>query len=498
MTNHTVFRVLSCLLLVSTFTVGLSVGQSAPTATPTDNSTNASTGNATNQTMTQRPTVNPYGQGYLNKTGKYNSNNSTLGVYNNSTGMQKGGGFIYNSILDGFLTILSYFVKGLFWLIDAFLGLAVKMITFTPAPHWGSGWYQNPSNTIWPEKYHDWKSNAQPWTFFICIMATGIYLALGQRGFGILPARYERQGSKHLILAWVMAFWGWQLVGFWLNISNALGHGITADLTQTSIASNGLKGVLLIGLFFVAIWNIWIFLVIISLVSLRFIGLTALSPWIPFFFALKALPIRGLGMVGDGLTKLWFMLSLVTLPVSIALSVGFSPMTTDIFKTYGIGGLQLIAMQLGTAVACLVMPYVMYQKGGQALASVGVVGSAPTAEGMRQSYQNQRERAAEVKESTRQTVNGARDTHRGLRGADPVGDGGTGYATGQAGRQTFQTYTQPINQRIQNIRGRSSIDPETGGEIQHGLERHFPENDELEQLRQDRLNDIRNRLQDES
>ena len=140
----------------------------------------------------------------------------------------------YNSILDGFLAILSYFVKGLFWLIDAFLGLAVKMITFTPAPHWGSGWYQNPGNTIWPEKYHDWKSNAQPWTFFICIMATGIYLALGQRGFGILPARYERQGSKHLILAWVMAFWGWQLVGFWLNISNALGHGITADFTQTS------------------------------------------------------------------------------------------------------------------------------------------------------------------------------------------------------------------------------------------------------------------------
>jgi len=486
MNHDTVFRALACVLLVSVFAVGVAAGKS-PAPVP------ANSTNTTNQTTTQRPTVNPYGPNYLNKTGKYNADNSTLGVYNTSSGMKKGGGgMFYNAVLDAFLSIAGYFVGGLFKLIDAFLDIAVKMVTFTPAPHWGGGWYQNPGNAIWPEKYHDWQSNAQPWTFFICFMATGIYLGLGQRGLGLLPARYEHQGKKNLLVAWVMAFWGWQLVGFWLNISNALGQGVTADLTQTSIMANGLKGVMLIGMAVVGIWNIWIFLVIISLISVRFIGLTALTPWIPFFISLKAMPFRGLGMIGDGLTKLWFLLSLVTLPVSIALSVGFSPMTTDIFKNYGIGGLQLIAMQLGTAVACLVMPYFMYQKGGKALASVGVVGSAPTADGMRQSYQNQRERASEVKESTRQKVNGARDAHRGVRGAEPVSDGGRAHSAGQRVRN----FTQNVNQRVTNIRGGGSIDPETGKEIQSGLERHFPEDDELEQLRQQRLNELRDKLQD--
>ncbi|MFH5802394.1 hypothetical protein [Haladaptatus sp. CMAA 1911] len=478
------FRVLCCLFLVGVVVTGVTAAQSTPTSTGNNTTANNS---STNQTAaTTRPTVNPYGSGYLNETGKYNSNNSTLGVYNNSTGMQgSGGGMFYNAILDAFLAVLGYFVSGLFRFINATLNAAIKMVTFTPAPSWGSGWYQSPDNMVWPEKYHDWKTTGQPWTFFIAISSTCLYLALGRRGLGILPARYERAGTKNVIIAWLMAFWGWQFVGFALNIGNALTLGIVGDVTQSTVATNGLKGLLLVGLIAIAFWNIWIVLAVISLVSLRTIGLTALAPWIPFFYALKSVPVRGLGMIGDGLTKLWLMLILVALPISIAISVGFSPMTSDIFGQYGLAGIQLIAMQLGTSLACLVFPYVMLSKGGAALASVGVIGTAPTADGMQQAYQNQRERASEVKATTHQRVTGARDLHRGIRGHDPVGEGGSAYATGEAGRQTVQTYSTTLRERVHHFHGGDETVATDGGSCS------------LEQLREQRLDHLEQQNNDD-
>jgi hypothetical protein len=243
----------------------------------------------------------------------------------------------------------------------------------------------------------------------------------------------------HLGIAWIMSTdISWTLMALYLNIADVLGRFFVSSV-EVEIAAIGGAAFAIVAVIMVYVMNFWIFIAILAIFGFRIVGIIGLTPVIPAIFAARALPIQGLSSAMDSLWHLWVYIVVIPLPVAAVMAVGFGGDTSQILSQAGItGGLIVVALQVGTLVAAIFLPYAMYKKASYSALGPGVANGIAIRR-LRKRYSEQSDATTDEKggESSdslrgraRQRLSGARDSFRGAR------RGGRNIVRGARGKET--------------------------------------------------------------
>ena len=403
---------------------------------PTGNTTgeNATTGNnSTNTSVADRISDGVNGSGDSNSTndssdggGQANGsgyladqvrNQSTEGNESGSTGgsdstngsnlsSDEGGikGTAINAALDAVAEVLKFISDQLANAMSFILQQIFGAVTYTPAPPRGD-MYQaiGQDGSFWGGIYSSYKMLWQPLALAIVAILTGVYVGFGRFGLDMLPSNVQQQGFLHLVLAWVMASdISWTIMGFILDLTSLINRALIGSVELESGLVGGV-GLALVGLILFYLLGFWVLIAMVLIFGFRVVGLIALTPMMPAVFAARAIPVKGVSDMMDSLWRFWVYLVLLPLPVGAVLAVGFGPDMQQIMQSAGFAGAFLnLALQVGTIVGAIILPYILYQQSSAGMMSVGVVGSAPT-ERVREALGRQEDKVEESREQGRQT-----------------------------------------------------------------------------------------------
>ena len=460
--RHVLFVVICCVIAIGTVSMGVHA------AVPPNNTTNGTSANAIgpaggNQSGGQgpspqaalQPSANSSGQnGTKNNTttttafsggGGYQStpsgpepysqkeidkrlqngstnNSSGLGIHNENSKTNNQGGLPFNvgwDLISSFLTMVTDTVEGA---VKEFMSLVWGAGTWTPHPGNADNWFQNPQNGIWQTQWKIYETVARPLAFLLTLIATGMYFGLGSKSLHVLDPATEQKGKRHLLVAWVMLLLAWPLSGLYLGFVNLISQFMIGGMTNPDMGAGALGASLaLIVLLAVLVMYFWTVILMLLVFGLRLVGLVAFTPFIPLFFALRAIPIASVSQSADAIIHLWVYLVLLPLPVAALLSIAFSPGLGEMVMGLDVGGaLMLVAIKVGALIGAILVPFAMYQKMKEQGLATGVAGAKAPGHKLRDSYQRQRETAAYRRQQGQKGKHLGRNFKRGLRGKPQI------------------------------------------------------------------------------
>ncbi|WP_273837059.1 hypothetical protein [Halococcus sp. PRR34] len=384
-------------------------------SSPTNNSsvtgglgTGASTGSGGSESGEQA-----YGSGYLSdraanrSTGPNGSINIGGNNSTNSSGLSSDASGIKGTAINAALDVVARFLEFISNQIANALSFILQevfgTITYTPAPPSGNMYQAVGGDSFWGGIYNSYKTLWQPLALAIAALLTGVYVGLGRFGLDMLPAHVQQQGFMHLGLAWIMASdISWTLMGIILDFTSLINRALVGSIELENGLVGG-AGLALVGLILFYLLGFWIVIAMVLIFAFRIVGMIALTPMMPAVFAARAIPVKGVSDMMDSLWRFWLYLVILPLPVGAVLAVGFGPDMQQVMQSAGLAGAFLsLALQVGTIVGAIVLPYILYQRSGAGMMSVGVVGSAST-ERVREALGRQQEQVDEGREQGQQT-----------------------------------------------------------------------------------------------
>jgi hypothetical protein len=277
-------------------------------------------------------------------------------------------------------------------------------VTFTPAPP-RENMYQSieSGGSFWGGIYSSYQSLWQPLALAIAALLTGVYVGFGRFGLDMLPSHVQQQGFLHLGLAWIMASdISWTIMGFILDFASLINRFLIGSIELESGLVGG-GGLVLIGLILFYLLGFWVLLAMVLIFGFRIVAMVALTPMMPAVFAARAIPVKAVSDMMDSLWRFWLYLVILPLPVGAVLAIGFGPNMQQVLQSAGVAGAFLnLALQVGTIVGAIVLPYILYQRSSAGMMSVGVAGSVPT-ERVREALGRQKDRVKETRKQGQQT-----------------------------------------------------------------------------------------------
>ena len=356
--------------------------------------------------------------------------NSTL---TNSTANQSGGGLL-GGLVGGVGDVLRKF--GVDQPIQAIVSLGgdiVKAATFTPHANNADSWFHDPSNGVWAENWDEWQNKGFP-LWALLVIAGGV-LGIGLRAAGMMSVGEFKEWRKRWVVGLVVGRWAWELGNLYLFFLGGLKAWFVADLTAGGrFASAWAPALILVLVVILAVVNLWIVVLIAGVVGMTIVGIDILTPYLGAMIAARGVPLRFVNGPGDKLSRFWAILPVLTLPMAIIVSAGFSTEITAIIEANGFSDAMIPFVHLGAFMLALISPYLVWSGASSTTAfSVGFAGGSVA---MSQRYENAKQSARKAGTRGKQGVRGVRDVTRGARGKAPVADGGRGYDAGTAVRQS--------------------------------------------------------------
>jgi hypothetical protein len=355
-----------------------------------------------------------------------NTEKPTDGGGNKDNGKNKGGGgggFIREKVFGIINDIGNALANAAAGIVETFTSLVYKAATYTPAPGNIDNWFQNPQNSIWPNQWDLYETITRPLTFFLLVIATGLFYGFGSNSLHVMDPATEQTMKRRLLVGWVMFPVGWSLGSLYLSviafITKILGRGMTAPNISGGLG----KTIGLLIIIVVLVFEFWTVLLMLMLIGLRIAGLVAFLPFLPLFFALRAIPIVSISNSADAIIHLWVYLALLPLPMGALIAIGFSDGLANMIMQLDVAGVILVAcMKMGALVGAIIVPFAMYQKmkdHGFAT-GFGSSGGGVPGDKLKESYKRQRETAARRHRQAQTGRHGIRNFNRGRRGQPEV------------------------------------------------------------------------------
>ena len=356
-----------------------------------------------------------------------NAENPTNGGGDKGDGKDKGkspGSKLGLNIFNDIIGFISNIVTGA---VNKFVELIYKAATYTPYPQNIDNWFQNPQNSIWPNQWDMYKTITRPLTFLLLVIATGLFYGFGSKSLHVMNPATEQTMKRRLLVGWVMFPVGWSLGSLYLAvigfITTILGRGMTEPNLGAGLLGDSLALLVIIA---VVIFEFWTVLLMLMLIGLRIAGLVAFLPFLPLFFALRAIPIVSISNSADAIIHLWVYLALLPLPMGVLIAIGFSGGLADMIMQLDVGGVILLAcIKIGALVGAIIVPFAMYQKMKEHGFATGF-GSDGTVPGdkLKESYKRQRETASRRHQGYQNKKHAGKNFYRGTRGRPEIDQGG--------------------------------------------------------------------------
>jgi hypothetical protein len=272
-----------------------------------------------------------------------------------------------------------------------------------------------------------YKTITRPVTFFLLVIATGLFYGFGSNSLHVMDPATEQTMKRRLLVGWVMFPVGWSLGSLYLAviafITKILGRGMTAP----NIGGDLGKAIGLVIIIAVLVFEFWTVLLMLMLIGLRIAGLVAFLPFLPLFFALRAIPIVSISNSADAIIHLWVYLALLPLPMGALLAIGFSDGLADMIMQLDVGGVILLScMKMGALVGAIIVPFAMYQKMKDHGFATGFDSSGGGVPGdkLKESYKRQRATAERRHQQYQTGQHAKKNFNRGRKGQPEVRQGG--------------------------------------------------------------------------
>lgn len=303
-------------------------------------------------------------------------------------------------------------------------------IAYVPAPNNMVNYFLEPTNGIWTDRWGVYQDKARPLFWGLAGLTLGSY-AIGA-GTGTLPRTLQAGWARRWAVNFLGGLMAWTLAGAWLTARKGLTYWFLQDVTAATLGSTLTSAIVLVAFVVVAFINIWALAVLLLIAGMVFGGTIALTPWLTALIMARALPIRILAAAADRIVKLWFVLTLLTLPIAAFVGMGFSldvgaafdPSAVALDNPEAVAGsaaiaLLSVAVKFGSILGGIFGAWWIFSGLSSVGMATGVV-AAPSPDQVRQQYQRGREQAGRVRERTETVVNAPREVARGARGRQPV------------------------------------------------------------------------------
>jgi len=333
--------------------------------------------------------------------GNNSSSDSSSGLSSDADGVK---GTAINAALDVVARFLQFISNQIANALSFVLQQIFGAVTFTPAPPRGNSYQAIESGgSFWGGIYSSYKTIWQPLALAIAALLTGVYVGFGRFGLDMLPSHVQQQGFFHLGLAWIMASdISWTVMGFILDFASLINRFLIGSIELESGLVGG-GGLVLIGLILFYLLGFWVLIAMVLIFGFRIVALVALTPMMPAVFAARAIPLKAVSDMMDSLWRFWLYLVILPLPVGAVLAIGFGPDMQQVMNSAGVAGAFLnLALQVGTIVGAIVLPYILYQRSSAEMMSVGVAGSVPT-ERVREALGRQKDKVKKTRKQGQQT-----------------------------------------------------------------------------------------------
>lgn len=350
---------------------------------------------------------------------------------------------------------------------QSLLGVLFDFARYTPHANGIGRWFHAPTNNVWPDNWSAYQTRGRP--AWIITLVIGGALGLIFHTIGSLTGQEFTEWRRRWVVGLLVGGWAWEFSNLYLFTLDAVKAWIVSGMNPSTAAVTGpwATATILVLLVAIAIINLWAILLVAGIIAMTVVGIDILTPYLGVLLAARAIPLRFINGPADKVARFWAILPLLTIPMLLALSVGFSSGMDSMLQAHGFAKLVTPLIHIGSFLLAVALPVLVWTgaSGGGTFATGFAGGAGGVA--LSQRYQQAKDRAAAAKQKGTKGVRGARNAARGARGKAPVADGGKrAYEAGAAARQTSRTYSSNrvsrVKQRVSRFRSRGGRHETTG------------------------------------